>query len=302
MSEKLAKGIGPAFYTPFTQELQLNINAIPIGLRHLLDAQINFLFLNGATAEPTTLTMNERMKVAEIGIKEVAKQVPVIIHVGAVNNTEDAISLAKHAKKSGADAISSIPPLKRENIFEDVKYYKKVASSTDLPFYAYLRADMKNGDQITPERFLELMDDVPNFSGIKFTDYDLPFFNRLVAISNGQLNLLTGPDELFVAGLIMGSDGAIGTTYNLMPTQFIKMYKNFLNNNVSELWKEQTKANELIFLLVKYGLLSGMKALIEKQGIPTGPIRQNNILTPVKIPTKDQIEEMQKVVEKYSLI
>ena len=60
---------------------------------------------------------------------------------------------------------------------------------------------------LTAHGFLEAMADVPNFSGIKFTDTNFYLFQQLVDLSDGCLNAITGPDEMCAAGMIMGSDG-----------------------------------------------------------------------------------------------
>jgi dihydrodipicolinate synthase/N-acetylneuraminate lyase len=55
--------------------------------------------------------------------------------------------------------------------------------------------------------------------GLKFTDTNFYTFQQLhyqsKAIVGFKLNCVTGPDEMALAGLIMGSDGAIGSTYNI---------------------------------------------------------------------------------------
>jgi dihydrodipicolinate synthase/N-acetylneuraminate lyase len=42
-------------------------------------------------------------------------------------------------------------------------------------------------------------------------------FNNLMSRSGYTLNVVSGPDEMMLAGKAMGAHGAIGTTYNVMP-------------------------------------------------------------------------------------
>jgi N-acetylneuraminate lyase len=49
----------------------------------------------------------------------------------------------------------------------------------------------------------------------RFTDYDVYDFGRCCAYGGGKYNCLFGRDECLLAGLAMGADGFIGSTYNL---------------------------------------------------------------------------------------
>lgn len=43
---------------------------------------------------------------------------------------------------------------------------------------------------------------------------------------------VTGPDEMMVAGLAMGSDGAIGSTYNIYPKTAVRLYNAFRSGDI----------------------------------------------------------------------
>ena len=43
-----------------------------------------------------------------------------------------------------------------------------------------------------------------------------------IKTSNPDLTLYNGFDEMYLAGLSMGADGAIGSTFNFMAEKFIK--------------------------------------------------------------------------------
>ena len=58
----------------------------------------------GTTGESPTLSHEEHQKVTEICIEVTDGRIPVIAGAGS-NSTEEAISLAQHAKTAGADAV-----------------------------------------------------------------------------------------------------------------------------------------------------------------------------------------------------
>ncbi|MDE7079384.1 MAG: dihydrodipicolinate synthase family protein, partial [Clostridia bacterium] len=83
-----------------------------------------------------------------------------------------------------------------------------------------------------------------------------------------------GFDEMLVAGLSMGADGGIGSTYNFMPEKYVKMYSLFNQGNIKEAQKLQYEANEIIELLIKYGVFAMEKALLEEMGIEMNGCRK----------------------------
>src|SRR6201995_2207237 len=61
----------------------------------------------GTTGESPTLSHEEDMRVVEICVEEARGRVPVIAGAGS-NSTAEAISLTRHAKEVGADAVLSV--------------------------------------------------------------------------------------------------------------------------------------------------------------------------------------------------
>lgn len=302
-NHKLIRGIAPALVTPFTKDgADLNREAIPALVDSVLSKGVSGLFVCGATGEPWAMTLDERKRMLETTVSEVSGHVPIIAHVGYAQNTADSVELAKHAKKVGANAVGSVPPFTESppDIEATISHYTTIAEATDLPFYVYWRT--ATATQITPEEFLERMQKVPGFAGIKFTDYNFFFFQKLIQISDGKLNCLTGPDEMFLAGLVMGSDGAIGTTYNFMAEHYVQMYENFLKGNIEKAMKGQSDANELISLLIQLGVISGTKAILNARGINVGQARSSVSFDPlVKKLSAEQVTELTNLANTLNL-
>ena len=269
---KLIHGILPALVTPFNDNLELDVARAPALIRALLDTGIDGFFVCGGTGEGRAMTVPERQEMGESAVKTLAGQVPAILHVGGTT-TEEAVTLARHAAQIGADAVASVAPADNSNnLAAAVTHYAAIGGASDLPFYVYWLASDADR-RVTADRFLEAMRNVPNFSGIKFTDANFYLFQQLIDLSNGSLNALTGPDEMCVAGMIMGSDGAIGSTYNIMPRIFSDMYAAFHNGNVKDAMIAQVRANRVISLLISVGVLGGIKAMLGWRGLPVGPPR-----------------------------
>ena len=270
--DKLMRGIVPALCTPFDQGGELAVGRVPALVRALLDAPVAGFFVCGSTGEGKAMTLPERKQMGETAVWEVGGAVPVILHVGGTS-TENAVALARHAASIGADATASVAPIDApNNLAAAVEHYAAIGAATDLPFYVYWLADAAD-PSATAGQFLEAMEPVENFAGFKFTDTNFYLFQQLVDGSGGTLNALTGPDEMCVAGMVMGSDGAIGTTYNVIPRLIVGMYDAFHRGDIRGAMAAQVKANRLISLLMRVGVLAGVKAMLGWQGIPVGEPR-----------------------------
>ncbi len=83
------------------------------GLRDLIEFQIangtRGIAPCGTTGESATLSHEEHNRVVQIAVEQAKGFIPVIAGTGS-NNTEEAISLTRNAKKAGADAVLMISP------------------------------------------------------------------------------------------------------------------------------------------------------------------------------------------------
>ena len=273
MVAKLARGILPALCTPFDDSGgSLAPERISLLIRGLLDRGVNGFFACGGTGEGGAMTVAERKQMAELTLKEVAGAVPVIVQVGATA-TENAVELAKHAAATGAPAVGSVAPIDNpNNLAAAAKHYSAIGAAVDIPFYVYWLAREAQND-VSADEFLEAMRSVPNFSGIKFTDTNLYFFQRLIDLTNGEINAISGPDEICLAAMVMGSDAAIGSTYNVMPKIFVNMRQAFEIGDMRQAMDLQLHANRVITVLIAHGVMASIKAVLGWRGTPVGPPR-----------------------------
>jgi N-acetylneuraminate lyase len=283
----LLRGVIPAILTPFTENGDLHLPGIaPLVEKLIADGATGF-FVTGNTGEGFACSIDERKAVAEEMVRVVKKRVPLIAHVGAASGgTADAVVLAKHAHAIGFDAVSSVVP---PNGDEPVKHFAAIGEASPLPFYVYHFA--APGD-ISAEAFLQDMKRVPNFAGIKFTSKDFFTFEQLVAhkqriCGGGPINALTGPDEMAVAGRIMGADGCIGSTFNVQTRTLTAIYDALDRGDMVRARQLQSQANKVIEILVRYcdcasrgyNITEGLKVMLSWQGFNVGRQRQGKRLS-----------------------
>ena len=269
MIMKKITGVIPAFISPFT-ESGIDVAAAKAHAKRLVEKGADGLYVGGSTGEMIFMSVSERKTLLEAVVEAVPEGFPIIAHVGAASPA-DAFELAKHADKSGAAAISSVAPFYYKYTYAEVKkYYEKLSGMTSIPTVVYNVPNL-SGAALSGGQLGELMA-MENVSGMKFTSSDYYTFERLRHAFPDKA-LYNGCDEMLCAGLAMGADGGIGTTYNLMIDRFVKIYKFFKEGKVAEAFEVQKGVNDVVEELFKYSLLPAVKYLVKLTGCDCGECR-----------------------------
>jgi len=306
-------GVIPALVTPYDEQGELLLESVAPLVEKLIADGASGFFVTGNTGEGFACTLEERKAMLEEVVKSVNRRVPLIAHVGAAKGgTSDAVILAEHAHKIGADAVSSVVPPSGD----PVAHFAAIGAASPLPFYVYHFAAP---GAISAETFLKDMIKVPNFAGIKYTSKDFYTFEQLIAhkqriCGGGPLNALTGPDEMAVAGRVMGADGCIGSTYNVQTRTFVEIYAALDCGDVARARALQSQANKIIEILIRYcdcasrgyNIAEGLKVVLSWQGFAVGHQRQGKRLSAEEVAKmREELTEAVKgdgVVDTFGLL
>ncbi|MEI6059861.1 MAG: dihydrodipicolinate synthase family protein, partial [Bacteroidota bacterium] len=90
MSSKF-KGTGVAMVTPFHKQGTIDFTALERLIEHLIAGGVNYLVVQGTTAETATLTREEKNALAGFVVDIVNKRIPLVIGIGG-NNTQEVIN------------------------------------------------------------------------------------------------------------------------------------------------------------------------------------------------------------------
>ena len=260
-------GIMPALISPIDENEKINIPVLNQLLSDLLAKGADGFYLCGATGEGLALATEQRMILAEEAIKTVDGRKPCIVQVAA-GNFEDAIRLAKHAERCGAAAISATPPLFFSYDKDDVyNYYKTLADAVSIPMMIYYNpaAGFHINADIAAKMF-----EIDNVTAIKWTSSDYYQMMRLKDLTQGEMNIINGPDEMLLMGLSAGADGGIGTTYNFMLEIIRGIYDNFVAGDIEKAREYQIRATRIISVLLSYKIIPAAKVILEAQGYAVG--------------------------------
>ena len=216
MMEKRAKfhGSMPALVTPF-KDGKIDEPAY----RALIDWQINSgshgLVPVGTTGESPTLTHDEHRGAIDICIDEARGRVPVIAGAGS-NNTAEAIELARHAERSGADAVLVVTPYYNKPTQEGLyQHFKAVNDAIGIPILIY---------NIPPRSVVDMsvdtmkrLSELANIVGVKDATGDVGRVSRQRHAMGPQFIQLSGEDMTALAAMAAGGHGCISVTANIAP-------------------------------------------------------------------------------------
>lgn len=270
---KKFKGIFTALLTPFKAEGSVDTAALEQLVEYNLKKGVAGFYVGGSTGEVFLLTPEERRTVYETCAKAAHGRCTLIAHIGDLS-TENAIKYARLCESLGYDAVSSVTPFYYKFSKEElVQYYLDIADAVELPVLMYYIPAL-SGVAVGLDVFDRLLPD-HRFLGVKFTGNDYFTFERLRQKYPDKI-LYNGYDEMFLCGMAMGADGAIGSTYNVMAEKFIEMSRLCGEGKFAQALELQHEANGIIADLIENGNVNGALkfALTELIGIPMGICRK----------------------------
>lgn len=263
------KGLFTAQLTPFDANGKINEKALEQLIKNNIKMGIKGFYVGGTTAEAFLMSAQERKYLLEL-VKSMAEDRTIIAHIGSLNEAE-AIDLAQHAEKTGADAISSVAPFYYKFTFNEIKnYYNRIADSVSVPMLVY-NFPMNTGVTMTMNELDQFFTE-DKFFGLKHTSSDFFTMEQVKAKYPDKI-ALNGFDEMFLAGLSMGADGGIGSTYNFMADKFVRIKELFEQNRIAEAQEIQHTVNKIVAVLFRLGLMPAQKEVLNQMGLNFGVCR-----------------------------
>ena len=271
------RGLIAAPFTPFKADRSINLDVIPAYARFLRENGVSASFVCGTTGEGLSMTLEERMAVAEKWTQSIDARLPVIVHVGHTC-LEDARKLTAHAAKIGAAAVSALAPcfFKPRNVDELVDWCEAVASAApNLPFYYYNIPSMTGVTLPVAEFLAKAAARIPTLVGVKYTHEDFPDYNACVKAAGGRFDILFGRDELLLEGWKAGALGAVGSTYNYAAPIYLRLLDAHKQGDEAKARALQDAAIRMIAICNGTGVthLAASKALMAMLGVDCGPVR-----------------------------
>ena len=232
------RGSFTALVTPFK-----NGSVDEKAFRDLVGWQIaegtNGLVPVGTTGESPTLTHEEHRHVVEWCVEEASGRVPVVAGAGS-NSTKEAIDLARHAEKSGADAVLVVTPYYNKPTQEGLyQHFKAINNAIGIPILIYNIPPRSVIDMSvdTMKRLYEL----PNIAGVKDATANMTRVTQQRAAMGEDFNQMSGEDITALGFMAHGGHGCISVTSNVAPRLCAEFQAACLKGDFSAALKLQDK-------------------------------------------------------------
>jgi 4-hydroxy-tetrahydrodipicolinate synthase len=215
MSDRKLRGSIPPIITPF-RDGEVDYDCFADLLDHQVDQGSHGVLINGTTAEPSTLTLDERNRLVSLAVESIGDRIPVVAATGSQSLAETRI-LTEHAVAAGADALLIVTPYYiRPPQRGLVEYYLELMRSYDLPWMVY-HIPGRTAVGVTIDSLRELKEGSPHFVGMKHAVNDLAFVSEALGAFGPDFKIFVGLEELSFPMLAVGACGLMNAVGNLRP-------------------------------------------------------------------------------------
>ena len=210
------RGSYPPVFTPFTAEGAIDFATYERLIEFQIKEGSHGVVVNGTTAEPSLLTVEERKALLETALKVVSRRVPVIAATGSQSHAET-VALTEHATKVGADALLVVTPYYvRPPQRGLIAYFNDIGKRTNLPMLMY-HIPGRAAVTVPIETLEAIADKTLHFVGIKHAAVDMSLVTEALASLGQDFRVFVGLEELSFPMMAMGACGMVNAVSNIAP-------------------------------------------------------------------------------------
>jgi 4-hydroxy-tetrahydrodipicolinate synthase len=227
----LFRGTAPALVTPFDGNGDFDENAY----RRLIDWQIEggveALVALGTTGENATVSVEERARIVQVAVEQVAGRIPVIIGTGN-NSTSESIDHSRNAVAAGADGLLVVGPYynkpPQRGFVEHVKAIANAAPDTQIILY---NVPSRTSFNVLAETTLRIAEEVETVSAVKEASGDIAQISDILKHRPEGFAVYAGDDEIALPLICLGADGVISVLCNVLPGPFGQLVRSALQGD-----------------------------------------------------------------------
>ena len=234
MTKEFPNGVYPVMLTPFTENNEVDYEALGKLVDWYIEKGVNGLFADCQSSEMFFLSLEERVKIGEFVKKHADGRVPVVTSGHISDSLEDQAKELTAIAGTGADAVILLTNrLAKENESDEVwlenlkKLLEMIPKDVPLGFYEcpypYKRI-------ISPE-LLKWCANTGRFYFIKDTSCDIENMKaKLEVIKGTNLKLFNANTSTLLETLELGASGYSGVMANFHPELYVKLCNIYKEN------------------------------------------------------------------------
>ncbi|KUG07681.1 4-hydroxy-tetrahydrodipicolinate synthase [Solirubrum puertoriconensis] len=266
------RGTGVALVTPFSPtDFSVDYPALRRLLDFVIEGGVEYIVINGTTAESPTTTAEEKAEILRVAKEHVAGRVPLVYGIGG-NDTAAVERTIRNTDLAGIDAILSASPYYNKPSQRGiVAHYQRLADASPVPVILY-NVPGRTSSNMTAETTLTLAQH-PNIIGIKEASGNMEQCMQIAAGKPADFLLISGDDVLTSSLVSFGGVGVISVLANAFPEPFTDMVRQALAGDFAASTKRLFELLPLNPLMYEESNPVGVKTALELLGICSGAVR-----------------------------
>jgi 4-hydroxy-tetrahydrodipicolinate synthase len=216
--------------TFFHDDSSVDYESIKLHIKDQIDRGIETIVILGTTSEAPTLSLEERVQIAEFVFCNFNKYLTIVVGLGG-NNTKEMIHELKLIEPFANLIMISQPSYNKpsqEGIFQ---HYKTLIQSTERQIIIY-NIPSRCGVNINPTTVQKISQLTNRVVAIKEASGDL---SQMIQIRElcPNLELYSGDDGIVLPVLSIGGVGVISVVSNILPEIVLSMINEYFLGNLS---------------------------------------------------------------------
>lgn len=223
LDDGFLKGSYPPLITPF-RDGQVDYDAYEEFVDFQIREGTHGIVINGTTSEPSTLTIEERNKLVDVGMAAAGGRVPVVAATGSQSHAET-VTLTEHAEHAGVDAVMIVTPYYiRPPQRGLVAYFNDLGKRTEKPLLMY-HIPGRTAITVTLDTLARIVEATPHFVGMKHAAKDLALVSDALVSFGADFRIFVGLEELSFPLLCIGACGMMNAVANVAPRKVAELYE-----------------------------------------------------------------------------
>ena len=228
-SAKKIYGIIPPVTTPFDINGEIDEKAFETQCNWFYEKGCHGITVGGSTGEGHTLDPVENKKVAELAVKTVGEEIPVIAGI-ITDSTRDAVTRGNMIANTGVVALQVTPVhyLFRPDDEAMQKHFHIVSKETGLSVIIY---NVVPWSYLSPELLCHILSQETGVIGVKQSAGDLKLLADLLELAPKESLILSAVDALLYPSFCLGADGAVAAILSAAPGACVALWDSIKNGD-----------------------------------------------------------------------